>query len=83
MLNHTCLERNPRPEIFFSKKSKNVMIQEQHLLKRFSLGVQKSPMLFGVSYGCKVTLKLPLLPENFEKMAKNSKKAVEISEGCL
>ena len=67
MLRQTCLSRNPRIEIFFFEKSKNVMIQEQDLLKAFSLGVQRSPMSFGVSSGCKHTLKPSLLPEKIEK----------------
>ena len=83
MLRQTCLSRNPRLENFFLEKSKNVMRQEQDLLKTFSLGVEKSPMSFGVPSGCKGTLKPWLLPEKIEKMAKNSKKVVEISEGCL
>ena len=64
MLNRTRLERNPRLEFFFSKKTKNViMIKEQDLLKTLPLYVRKSPMSFGVSSGCKDTLKLPLLSE--------------------
>ena len=83
MLNHIFLNRNPRPGKNFSKKSKTVKIQEQDLLKTFSLGVQKSPMSFGVPSGCKDTLKLPLLPEKLKNGKKNTKKVVEISEGCL
>ena len=80
MLRQNCLERNPRLEEFFSKKSKNVMIKRQDVLKTLPLDVRKSPMSFVVPSGCKDTLELPLLPE---KNAKNSKKVVEIYEGCL
>ena len=59
------------------------MRKEQDLLKTLPLDVQKSPISFGVPFGCKDTLKLPLLPEKIEKKAKNSGKVVEISEGCL
>ena len=33
------------------------MMQEQDLLKTFALGVQKSPMSFGLPSGCKGTAK--------------------------
>ena len=73
----SSLNRNTRLGNCFSKKSKNVMIQDQDLLKTFSLGVQKSPMSFGVPSGCKGTLKLriTLLPEKFVKNGKKQQKS--------
>lgn len=55
MLNHTPLARNPRLENVFSKKSKNVVIKEQDLLKSLPFDVRMSPMSFGVPSGCKDT----------------------------